>query len=347
MKDTPNRHDPNDRAQLARWLPAPEERDLPSDRQRLLQEFVMNEIQPDPTASPRPWWRRRLVLATSALAAAAAVTVAAVLIRTGTVDGADDPAEPVAVGTVESTPTTPTAALNGRQVLLAAATVARATPVNTGTYWYQKITSATASGSQSDVYEYWNDKEGRLWFRGGKTNGTVMKLNDVAPFGVSVVDLSFDQLQALPTEPGALKAWIADAVSHSGATTSAGPLNAAQRERALFEALVSLVCQMPAPPAVRAAALAAIAAYPNVESTGPVAGGVGLVISFPDEPANESGTERFQPKPAVLVIDPATSQVRRANWMAMPGGGVMVADPNEADPGHFELTCEWTDVLPQ
>lgn len=87
MNATPFRPDPDAREELAPLLPAPVERDLPSERHSLLKEFVMNEIQQDPRpAAPvhrrlRPW----PVLLASALAAAAALVMAVpVLLGGGT-----------------------------------------------------------------------------------------------------------------------------------------------------------------------------------------------------------------------------------------------------------------------
>jgi hypothetical protein len=73
----------NERDELVRLLPELVDRDLPSDRQRRLQEFVMSQIRQDPRPAGRarrPAPKRRVVVATSALAV---VAVAAVTISTG------------------------------------------------------------------------------------------------------------------------------------------------------------------------------------------------------------------------------------------------------------------------
>jgi hypothetical protein len=67
------------------------------------------------------------------------------------------------------------------------------------------------------------------------------------------------------------------------------------------ETLISLLWQVPAPPAVRAAAFEALAAWPGVKSLGPVKGGVGLLIKLRRVPAAD------WPR---LVVDPATALVR-------------------------------------
>ncbi|MCW3843449.1 hypothetical protein ONA70_25410, partial [Micromonospora yasonensis] len=80
MNANPNQSTSDARADLARLLPAPAERDLPSDRHRLIQEFVMTQIhtaQPPAGPAPRRVPRRRLILA-SALTMAVAATAAGV-----------------------------------------------------------------------------------------------------------------------------------------------------------------------------------------------------------------------------------------------------------------------------
>ncbi len=89
MNTSPNRPYSNERDELARLLPELVEMDLPSDRQRQLQEFVMSQIHQDRRAAegaPRHVPKRRLVFATSALAA---VAVAAVAMGTGGFGGRD------------------------------------------------------------------------------------------------------------------------------------------------------------------------------------------------------------------------------------------------------------------
>jgi hypothetical protein len=104
MNTTPIQRYSNERDELAWLLPEPVERDLPGDRQRQLQEFMMSEIHQDLRAAeqaPRRAPKRRFVLATSALAA---VAVAAVAIGTGVGQGTDGSsalpgtAEPTATG---------------------------------------------------------------------------------------------------------------------------------------------------------------------------------------------------------------------------------------------------------
>jgi anti-sigma factor RsiW len=133
MNATSTQPDPNERAELARLVPGPVERDLPSDRHQRLQEFVMRQIHQDLRSAeqaPRRSPKRRPVLLASGLAAVA--TAAAVVISTGGSGGS--------AGSGDGSVTQVAASLSGRQILLAAATTAERTPAGSGAYWYVKTT---------------------------------------------------------------------------------------------------------------------------------------------------------------------------------------------------------------
>ena len=325
MNANPVRPGPDDREKLARLLPTPVERDLPSGRRRQLQEFVMSEIHQDVRATdqaPRRPPYRRLVFGASALTAAAAIT-AVVLAGTGgyggSGGGADTPAA-ISTGDRSSAPVT----LSGEQFLLAAATVAEQAPATSGTYWYVKETTATGSG------ESWTRPDGRSWVRGAKTKGQVVELPHPVRFEVGGANVTFEQLQNLPTEPDALKAWISEAIERDDVRTSGGKVVGAMKDGFIFNGLVSLVSQLPAPPQLRATAFRAIAAYPNVKNLGPVDGGVGLLITFTGQ----------DPDSARLVVDSASSQIRKTNFYVTPDGGEAWSEDG------YTLVAEWTDTLP-
>jgi hypothetical protein len=181
------------------------------------------------------------------------------------------------------------------------------------------------------VWETWNSRDGQTWFRGEKSGGSVTKLNSPNPFVLGGARVSYEQIQALPTEPAALKTSIDQIISNGDVRTSGGKLTATQQEQAVFESLISLVSQLPAPQKVRAAAFRAIAGYPNVTSLGQVDGGLGLRITL-----QNSST-------AQLVIDPASAQVRRTNFYVSADGALVTA----AEGGVFTLTSQWTDTLPK
>jgi hypothetical protein len=322
MNATPIQPDSNEREELARLLPEPVERDLPSDRHRQLQEFVMSQIHQELRSAeqaPRRSPMRRPAFLAPALTAVAAAAVAAVVIGTGGSGISGGGQVPPAA-----------TSLSGQQILLAAATTAERVPEGSGTYWYVKVASkgGTDSGNQ---WENWTQRDGQTWLRGEKTGGKVVEITEPAPFRLGGPEVSFEQLQKLPTDPDALKAWIADSIKHSDVRTSAGKPDAKMQAQFVFDGLISLVSELPAPPKVRAAAFRAIASYPNVESLGAVEGGQGLLITF------EDGT------PARLVVDSATSQIRETNFFVTADGSSAGAGRG----GSFTIVAEWTNSLPK
>ncbi|HEU4423473.1 MAG TPA: CU044_5270 family protein [Pilimelia sp.] len=346
MNATPIRPGSNEREELARLLPQPAERDLPSDRHSQLQELVMNHIQQElqpATGGPRRS-PRRLAHLTSALAAGVAVAVAAAAVGAGVLGGAGTP-----VTSGDGAATKPAPALaSGRQILLAAATTAEQLPQGTGTYWYAKVVSTGPREGEFWQDETWTAWDGRTWYRyvqqdppnespdpspipDGEPQGVVLEMPEPNQFSLGGAKVTMGQLQALPTEAVALKAWITNLIRTSDIRTSAGKLTPAQQQWCVFEGLVSLVSLLPAPPKVRGAALRAIASYPHVTNLGPVDGGLGLLIPFhPGE------------TPARLVIDPETGQLRRTSVLIPMFGGIITSGG-----GSFAITAEWTNTLPR
>ncbi|MDG4790978.1 CU044_5270 family protein [Micromonospora sp. WMMD1102] len=335
MNPTSNQFDPDDRASLARLLPALAERDLPSDRHQRIQEFVMHEIHQDLHAAETPSQhapKRRLAFLASALTAGAATAVVAVVIAAGGAGTSGDGSDGPSTGTVAGADSGAGSPRSGQQILLAAATTAENSAEASGTYWYTKVVSIKDKSGASDQYEYWTGHDGQSWFRGQKSGGRVQKLSGQAgAFSLGGASVSLAQLQQLPTEPKALQAAITEIVKNGDVRTSAGKLTAAQQENAVFHGLISLVSQQPTPPKVRAAAYRAIASYPNVTSLGPVKGGLRLVI-----------TEKGE-REAVLVIDPTSSQITETNFFVPNDGGLWYA----SEGGSFQLTSQWTEKLPQ
>ncbi|MFC6016821.1 CU044_5270 family protein [Plantactinospora solaniradicis] len=334
MNPTPIQPDANDRAELARLLPEPVERDLPSDRHQLLQEFVMSHIDQDLRAAeqaPRRAPKRRRVWLTSALTAAAATTAAAVVIGLGGVGGSVDG------GSVDDGAAPPVVTeMSGSQILLAAATAAEQAPEGSGTYWYTKTVSRYGKSGTPQQYESWRRRDGQSWFRGEKTKGEMFKIPQPVPFSLGGSEISIDQLQKLPTQPDALKTWLEDTLLDSDVRTSDGKLTPGQQQQLTFEGLISLVSQLPAPPKVRAAAFRAIAMYPNVKSLGKVDGGQGLEITLVG-----------QETPAKLVVDLGKSQIRETSWYVTPDGGNAGFAGDHAADSSYTLTAEWTNNLPK
>lgn len=154
--------------------------------------------------------------------------------------------------------------------------------------------------------------------------GTASLTKDHFPFEVSEgLQLTFGQLQRLPEDPGALRAWLAaDARRHLDPSAGAAVVN----ENVAGE-LADLIVYLPVPPGVRAAAYRALANMPNVTSTGPTRdelgrAGIGIEIAegrgwtiVPGGPVRcQSEYRCFPAAPArtatrTLIIDPGTSQV--------------------------------------
>jgi len=259
--------------------------------------------------------RKRIGWLVTGSGTAVAAAVAAVLVL---VPGPQAGGPPLA----ESPDPTAARTVTGQEILLAAAAVAERTPEGAGTYWHVHVTTPTLT------YEYWVKADGNRWFRGAKSGNQVItvKPHQAKPFSLVGVDLTLEQLRGLPTNPDALTAWIAEALTHSTARTSAGPFTAADRENAAFLSLISLASTLPAPPAVRAAAFRALATYPGVQNLGDVPGGQGLLL--PDG-------RRF-------VVDPVTGRVNGTSvFVDMQGGLNKVAD----SPG-AKITAEWINDLP-
>lgn len=106
--------------------------------------------------------------------------------------------------------------------------------------------------------------------------------------------VSFSQLQKLPTSAAALKAWIT-AFNRTYTRQVGEPYRAIQAD---FLSLTWLIAELPAPPQVRAAAFRALATLPGVTSLGPVTGGQGLRLPL--------GGKMY----ATVVVNTATSRVR-------------------------------------
>ncbi|RSM72923.1 hypothetical protein DL991_32515 [Amycolatopsis sp. WAC 01375] len=266
---------------------------------------LQNRIRGGRTSRRRSGW----LVAGAGLAAAAAVVAIAAM-----------PAAPVDGPPVRT--------VSGQEILLAAATAAERSPEGAGSYWHVKVAEADGAAASSG-YEYWIKPDGQSWMRGAKTGGKVtpLKPQSATPFSLVAVDLTLEQLRALPTEPDALKAWIAEALERSDARTSAGELTASDREQAAFQSLISLVSTLPATPEVRATAFRVIADYPGVENLGAVPGGQGLSL-----PTGER-----------LVVDPETGRVNGTSiFVTMDGAVNKVANPAGA-----RINAEWTNTLPE
>jgi hypothetical protein len=296
MNRIPTQPEPDAREELARLLPGPRERDLPSGRHRRLQEFVMTQIDEERRAAERAARRspkRRPVLLSAALAATAAVVATAVALGSG--GGKAAPPAPVDA---------PRPALNGTQILLAAATTAANRPDGSGAYWHVRASEkfeATGRRFFADTYETWLDKSGTYWSAVAKRPGTSGALRHWRQGGYAFSDedvVSLPRLRALPTEPKALKAWAASLNKiRSGDASPNDPV--VKKDFAGYTAtvLIDLISEAPAPPKVRSAAYRALATMGQVRFLGSA-----------KDPRGRSG-QAFSIAGSTYVVDTRTSLV--------------------------------------
>lgn len=160
----------------------------------------------------------------------------------------------------------------GRTILLAAATNAASAP--DGAYWHLKQRQGTT------VTELWVARDGRAWTKDGSPLKT-------AAFSIAGKDLSFAQIQSLPTGADELRAWVRSMVPPG--------------DDVFADALSGLLWRKPSPPGVRAAAYRLLADLPNVRYLGERADGLGR--------PGEAFSFALGDLRRTLIIDPASSQV--------------------------------------
>jgi hypothetical protein len=250
-----------------------------------------------------------------------------------------------------------------QQILLTAAAAAARAPAQIGAYWYDRQT--WAGPGYRETIDFWTPPSGHpVWARGKlKTGGHIERavtgtrdwslagdtslLYQLAGLpgpelklpqwrskppaqrlkpgqgGISGYpgEVSFGRLQKLPTGTTALKAWIT-VFNRTYADQMGEPYQPTQAD---FLSLTSLIAELPAPPAVRAAAFRAMATLPGVTSLGPVSGGQGLRLPI--------GRKMY----ATVVVNTATSQVR--DILAVKGRGGQVNSVSDI--------AYWVSGLPQ
>jgi hypothetical protein len=228
---------------------------------------------------------------------------------------------------------------SGQQILLAAATVAQARPGNTGKYWHVK--QQYEMDGSTDTLENWTAHNGSVY--GLSPERDSVWLLHTGGLSVAGSQLTLEQLQQLPTDPAALKTWVTDSFTHpqtlepmpGGQTPPVGVMDipAEVLPGHVASALGDLL-YLPAPPAVRAAALRALATMPNVTNLGAKDGGRALKISFPPPPADKfpGGKLPAGADHVILIIDTKTSMLlSTTNYQ----GTIRI------------VTAEWTDKMPK
>jgi hypothetical protein len=218
--------------------------------------------------------------------------------------------------------TTPAGApVSGREVLLMAAASAERTPQGSGTYWYVR---SEWSDPEIPAMESWTRRDGRRWTKGEPGDPPGVAVPAPLPLSLKGAEVSFEDLEGLPTDPEALKARITERKGHADDMS-----RSEQRGDPLFP-LLSLISELPTPSEVRSAAFRALATTPGVESRGVVEGGQELLIPDPD-----GGRE------IKLVVDPETARVTRTNVLLSGDGSTASTDE------FISVTTDWTDQPPR
>lgn len=332
MSLNPSQSGKGDREQLGRLWPAPLERDLPEGRHNILLEYLMQEIdQPvAKAASPKEGTRShvtrrpgvRLGWLTGGVAVTAMLAVAAAFAM---LPGATTTGQTGQVTGAKSYDS-----LSAQQILLAAAEVAQNKSATSGKYWHTKVQSVVTGRpgtvTQTENEEVWATRTGEEYLYSPDANGVVL----VTPYGGMRIGnaLTLEDIEKLPTDPAALTAWAKDSVEHPaepnyplGKDEVVLPPPPASAKRGLVPGLlVDLLYEVPAPPAVRAAAFRALAALPNVTKIGAQDGGEALRIPAGDQ------------SDLTVIIDPETSTLIGRNF----GNGTSRV-----------LDAEWTDTMPK
>lgn len=219
-----------------------------------------------------------------------------------------------------ASPRTAVETVSGRSILLAAATTAASGPAGKGTYWHiEKLRDGTK------VTDLWATRDGKAWTgerMAGRAAKVVVFSGKRAPFSMAGKDLTFEQIQRLPTDPAALKEWVI------------GMLPAGSGDGVLADAVSGLLWSKPSPPGVRAAAYRLLGDLPNVRYLGRSTdqrGRTGDAFAF--ELDGDPAVER------TLIIDAASSQVLSCiDNAGVYGGGTQRSE--------VVLGAGWTDKGP-
>ena len=255
-----------------------------------------NRIRRLPSRPQLPSWR----VAAAGLAAASAVA-ALVVTATG---GLTAPGHTGTAG--QSTAASRKA---GQRILLDAATAVQ--QQRPGAYWHYDIRfSSGAKSSQQTGYPAASSYQ--AWISAKSSPGCpadTYALRGQPIYGFALTggrSLTYQQTRRLPTTPAALEAWFA--------RQDAGQPDV---DGFVASAMLSLQYQVPAPPAVRAAAFSALASFPGVTNLGTAKGEETIRISFPDEPGAHPFTLVFDSKTSLLrseTITGRTVTIEAANW---------------------------------
>jgi hypothetical protein len=245
---------PNDRAELARLLPELVDRDLPSDRQFQIREFVMSHITQQPAAvepGRRRVARRRLFAATATLAA---VAVAGVALGPGGVGGLSSrlgPGESPGDPPVEVSPVS-------RTFELAAAHAATQPFTAPGPdQWIYVRNRNTFPGAIAESKGQRPVQDDAVWLRADGTRMAAVN-RETDRLDVWRQDNDYPRLSTLPTDPRELLAVLRAELAATPEWPADGPRpprpeRTADQDDLLFSRITGILHQHLLPPAVTAA----------------------------------------------------------------------------------------------
>ena len=246
-----------------------------------LRAVVTTAAEQETSARP-PRWRRPAI----AVGVVAAATASVFLASSGVGPG--------------STP-----AASASEVLLTAARHAETAGAPTdGTYWHVRTIEAWDDGKLKGTLDgqTWQRKDGASW---SADNGAAVSKREG---GFTLCDkvVDFAALQALPTDPVALRDALEDAMMDN----DDGPVPADAQESFVTSCTVALL-SMPVSPGVRGAAFRSLAALPDTENLGRATdreGRVGTELAFGDGDGRQN-----------VIIDPDSGALLQFDYAGTGG----------------------------
>jgi hypothetical protein len=256
---------------------------------------LLREIAATHALEPAPRRRgRRLGWLVGGTVVTAAAAVLAVVLSPA------QPGQPTPPGQRAVQPPSPDE-LSGQQILLQAAEVAQAQPEGTGAYWHvEQEMLRPDSAIPNERYNNWITRDGVHYSMPHGYPG-VSRIVMETGFPVGGQLLTLERVEGLPTDPDELKTWMTNSYDRLSTPEELAPV--------VPYGLASLLWEVPTPPAVRSAALRALATLPNVTNLGAVEGGQALRVFFAPPPADKFEDGKLPPGAGELtvVINPDTA----------------------------------------
>ncbi|MCT9090387.1 CU044_5270 family protein [Streptomyces sp. ASQP_92] len=295
----------DDHQEIARLLPTPAERDLPTGRHRHHRELLMRTIEADRSRA-----RRRLLRPPLLLPLAAAAMVVAVVLTV--MPGARPESSPTRI-----TPAAPGTA-QGAAVLLdrlaAGALSSHTGPVRDDQYVYVRSMATRTEHLKPVVAgalkerEDWNPQDPRPIKETGlfREDGTFVPIHS-EPTPAGIRRPTYAWLASLPTEPGALYQRIRQETH---------PVNGQDFDQTVFESFGNLLSYTVMPPATQAALYRAAARIPGVVEVpagADATGRTGLAIAREDRQLGQR-TEWVFDKTTLAFLGLRTYLTTTSEW---------------------------------